>query len=69
MKLQEKLAADVAKEAEAKATKKALWKQQSEAFQHAMKAGNAVKNGKSTLAMHQLCTHAYIGSGEARPSL
>ena len=33
MKLQEKLAADNAKAAEAKATKKALWKQQSEAFQ------------------------------------
>jgi len=47
MKLQEKLAEEHAKELEAKAAKKALWKQQSEKFQNAMKAARAVQNGEA----------------------
>lgn len=47
LKLQEKNAAEAAKLAEAKAAKKALWRQQSEAFQHAMKAASAVGNGEA----------------------
>jgi len=46
LKLQEKLEAERVKENEAKAAKKALWKSQSEAFQNAMKAARAIKNGE-----------------------
>jgi len=47
LKLQEKNAAEAAKLAEAKAAKKALWQQQHEQFQHAMKAAAAVKTGEA----------------------
>ena len=46
LKLQEKNAEEERKRKEKEGEKKALWKQQSEAFQHAMKAAQAIKNGE-----------------------
>jgi hypothetical protein len=47
LKLQEKLKEEARQEAEEKKAKKPTWKQQSEAFQHAMKAATAIKNGEA----------------------